>query len=56
MAHARIQISETTASLTPPTSVEVSSDSLDDDATVERVVRNLAVLWNIVAVGDEADT
>jgi hypothetical protein len=55
MAHARINILESTTGLIP-SSVEVNSDSLDDDAALERVVRNLATLWNIVAVADEAES
>lgn len=55
MAFARIGISESGTTVAP-TSIEVSSDSLDDDAALDRVVRNLAVLWAIVAVGDEAES
>lgn len=51
MAYARIQIAET-ASAVAPSSIEVGSDPLDDDATVERVVRNLAILWMTVVVGE----
>ena len=53
MASARMKIIETGNGLAP-SDLEVHSDALDDEASVERAVRSLAILWHI-ATGEDAE-